>query len=72
MLALRLSARAGCFREFDAFRRGTLADALLADYAKLRVAQNVARTEFYNNLELATSRWAWCCSSRAGRWCVSA
>lgn len=31
MLALRLSARAGCFREFDAFRRGTLADALLAD-----------------------------------------
>ncbi|MFK2878800.1 MFS transporter [Rhodanobacter hydrolyticus] len=34
---------------------GTLAYALVADYAKLHFAGNVARTAFYNDLDLATN-----------------
>lgn len=34
---------------------GTLAYALVADYAKANFVGNVARTEFYNNLDLATN-----------------
>lgn len=34
---------------------GTLAYALVADYAKANFAGSVARTEFYNNLDLATN-----------------
>ncbi len=34
---------------------GTLAYALVADYAKLHLAGNVARTAFYNDLDLATN-----------------
>jgi len=34
---------------------GTLAYALIADYAKAHLIGNVARTEFYNDLDLATN-----------------
>ena len=34
---------------------GTLAYALMADYAKAHLVGNVARTEFYNDLDLATN-----------------
>jgi AAA family ATP:ADP antiporter len=41
---------------------GTLAYALVADYAHQHFVTAAARTAFYARLDLSTTSWWWCCN----------